>query len=201
MRSFLVLSVALSFTVSTVAAQATPPTPSRWTLSTGPEWGYPSLWGLRVRADYDLVGRTSPVRLRLQAGALWGPTQRFYRATGAGSVFYGSDQTVDLTFGVVAAISPVPRARISPYLTMGVLASQAWSHGWSAARNAGGEVFGYRAEGTRMSGDIIITPGLGIRANIGGRSFQIEVRRLYGRNSDAFGMRNSLTFGTTVPFE
>lgn len=201
MRPLLVLSFALSFVSSTAPAQTIPPTPSRWTLSAGPEWGFPSLWGLRVRADYDLVGRTSPVRLRLQAGALWGPTQRFYHAFGGGSEYYGMDQTVDLTFGVVAAISPVPRARMSPYLTIGVLARQAWSHGWTQARNAAGSTFSAIPEATRMFGDVIIPVGLGIRANIGGRSFQLEIRRLYGGNSQGFGMRNSLTFGTSLPFE
>src|SRR6267378_176099 len=128
MRSLLILSIALLSAATNGAAQ----TPSRWTISAGPEWTvYRGFWGVRLRADYDLLKQNSPFQLRMQGGARWGPTQSYqssYVIVG-GSVM-GQEQTVDLMFGVVGAISPLPRARFSPYVTAGVLARQAWSHGW-----------------------------------------------------------------------
>ncbi len=197
MPSFIVLFLALSFVSSTAVAQTTPQTPSRWTLSAGREWSRtPNLWGLRLRADYDLVGQHSPVRLQLQMGTLWGPTQFFFHSFGSPGYttsYMGSDQTIDLTFGVVAAITPVPRARVAPYFTFGVLARQSWSYGWSRwSSSVVGGTF-ETPERLRALGAISAVPGLGVRARIGQRTYQFEYRWLANRHS--------ATFGTRLPFE
>src|SRR6266576_253722 len=99
MRSFLVLSLALPFAFSIVAAQNIPSTPSRWTLSAGPEWlrrtstGY--LWGVRLRAEYDLTRPQRAFGLRLEGAALWGPTQNYFFQSSAGSE-WGFEQTADI---------------------------------------------------------------------------------------------------------
>ena len=187
MRLFIV-GAALLFT-TTAGAQ------TRWTLSAGPEWSsVPNVWGMRLRADYDLVGRRSPLRIALLGGARWGPTQTFRQSLGSGSSFYGSDQSVDLTFGAVAAFTPVPRARVSPYLTFGVLARQTWSYGWSRwTSGVDGSLLLDQPERFRTVGQIFSSLGLGVRAKIAGRMFQVEIRRVYDFTS--------LTFGTSLPFE
>jgi hypothetical protein len=193
MRPFLVLFAALLLTSSSGTAQTT----SRWTLSAGPEWtsGIANLWGVRLRADYDLIGQHSPLRFQLQGGARWGPTQIFshsFPAFGGGShsSVVGSDQTVDLTVGVVAAITPIPRARVAPYFTFGVLARQVWSYGWTRWTHPEGTFTD--PERFRAFGGIVTVPGLGVRARIGGRSLQFEYRWL--------DKLHSTTFGTKLPF-
>lgn len=92
MRLFIV-GIAVLFTTSGAAQ-------SRWTLSAGPEWSeFRSLWGLRFRADYDLLNQQSPLQLRLQSSARWGPTQGFRYSLGPLGTAFGEDQTVDVTLG------------------------------------------------------------------------------------------------------
>ena len=64
----LVLGVALLIT-TTAAAQ------SRWIVSAGPQWNplTNQIAGL-LRAEYDVLRPDRPLRLRLEAGGLWGPT-------------------------------------------------------------------------------------------------------------------------------
>src|SRR5437762_14309682 len=96
---------------SPVAAQ------SRWTFSAGPEWtptfgGH--FYGGRLRAEYDLLTPTKPLRLRLEAATFWSPTQNYFATYLDGSSVYGFNQAVDLTLGLSAALSRLPRARFSP---------------------------------------------------------------------------------------
>src|SRR5258705_7611807 len=54
---------------------------SRWILSAGPEWtpyyGANQFIGGRVRGEYDLLGPTKPLRLRLELGGYWEPSQTY----------------------------------------------------------------------------------------------------------------------------
>src|SRR6266581_6021246 len=54
---------------------------SRWTLSAGPEWapyyGANQFIGGRVRGEYDLLVPTKPLRLRLELGGYWEPSQTY----------------------------------------------------------------------------------------------------------------------------
>ncbi len=187
MRLFIV-SIALLLTTTVGAAQ------TRWTLSAGPEWT-PTVsgqfWGGRLRAEYDLTRPTSPFRLRLEAGTFWSPTQSFFASYLDGSSYGGFKQSVDLTIGLSAAISPLPRARFSPYIMMGVYARQSWSHGANSFRNADGSLAWSSPERSRTYGDLLAQVGIGIRARIGGHTFQLEMRN--------FGTR-SLTLGKNLPF-
>ena len=187
MRLFIVGVAVFLVTTAGVAQQ-----PSRWTLSAGPEWSrIPSIWGLRVRADYDLVGRNSPFRVGLLAGGSWGPTQAFRDPIGSGSYYSGVNQRLDLTFGVTTALTPLPRARVSPYFTFGVVARQVWINGtsvWESPITPSSFV-----ERSHTVGQITSTMGWGIRARIARRLFQVEIRTLYDVRF--------LTIGTSLPFE
>ena len=187
MRLFIV-GTALLFSISTTAAAQ-----SRWTFSAGPEWEqFPQskLWGLRLRAEYDLTKPTSIFGLRLEGGARWGPTQGYFFESGPFRV-RGSEQRMDLMLGLSGGLSPFPRARFSPYVTMGIFGRQKWMQGSS---------FDY--DSTKLSwdapyssstnGDIMGTLGVGVRARLAGRSFQLELRRVHSYNG--------LTFGTRLPF-
>jgi len=190
MRWFLVLSCAFLLS-SESAAQA----PSRWTLSAGPEWTpSPSnsrFYGGRLRAEYDLLTPTSPFRLRLDAGTFWSPTQSYYASYLDGSSTFGFDQTVDLTFGLSAAVAPLPRARFSPYVMLGLYARQSWSHRATSFSNPDGSLAWNVPENSRTYGDLLAQTGIGFRARIGDRMFQLEMRRF---------RRRSLTLGTNLPF-
>jgi len=187
MRWFLVLGFAFLLAGSSAAQ-----TPSRWTLSAGPEWsGWwwgTHLWGVRLRAEYDLAKPSSVVGLRLEGGARWGPTQSYFHQFGSRSVS-GFDQTTDIMLGFSGAISPFPRARLSPYITMGVFGRQVWRGGATFVRDS---TFPSYNLPHSSHGDIMATLGLGLRARLGGRSFQLELRRIH--------YNNSLTFGTRLPF-
>jgi hypothetical protein len=197
MRSVLVLPVALSFVFGIAAAQdtsLTSPTPSRWTFSAGPEWT-PTFsnrfYGARVRAEYDLIKPTGPLRLRFEAGGFWSPTQSFSgRYFIDSGTFGGMRQTFDFTVGLSASITPLPRARFSPYLTMAAVARQTWNRQSSWRQNADGS-FQFFPLTTGSFGDVVLQPGIGIRARIAGRLFQLELRHYRNR---------SLTLGTQLPF-
>src|SRR6267378_306139 len=99
MRWLLVLAFAF-FLATNSAAQ----TPTRWTLSAGPEWSSTlrtgHFYGGRLRAEYDLITPTSPFRLRLEAGGFWSPTQSYFGNRIDGSYYYGASQSVDLSCGL-----------------------------------------------------------------------------------------------------
>ena len=191
MRLF-IISAALLFSLATTAVAQ-----SRWTVSAGPEWAETRVsWGLRLRADYDLLRQDRPFQLRLQGGGRWGPTHQYNGSYAiVGGSFAGEEQTVDLTFGVVAAISPLPRARFSPYVTGGVLGRQEWSRGWSFVTYSDGSSSGSRTPRSWTYGDVFFVAGVGTRARLGGRMFQLEFRRF-----PFSGLTNGLTLGTTLPF-
>jgi hypothetical protein len=189
MRWSLVVSVTLLLP-SSIAAQ----TPSRWTFSAGPEWRQwwgTRLWGIRLRAEYDLTRPSSVFGLRLEGGARWGPTQSYFSESGSRSVG-GVDQMTDIMLGFSGAISPFPRGRLSPYVTMGVFGRQTWDRGSFFLRDTTAALSWNRPYSSDTRGDIIATVGLGLRARLGGRSFQLEIRRIHSNNG--------LTFGTRLPF-
>ena len=194
MRSFLVLSLTLSCTLRTAAAQEITPTPSRWTISAGPEWRSSELlghfWGMRLRAEYDLTRPSRVFGLRLEGGARWGPTQsRFYES---GSFSQGAvDQTTDLMLGVSGSFSPFPKARVSPYVTLGVHGRQMWNRGSYFIHDT--SFISYdRPYSSQTRGDIIAALGIGLRFRLGGHSFQLELRNVHGDHG--------LTFGSRLPF-
>src|SRR6266568_1480289 len=172
MRRLFVLSVLLLFSATAGLAQ------SRWTLSVGPEWTKVtptiSWWGMRLRAEYDLIKPPSVFGLRLEGGARWGPNQHFFSESSSRTEF-GAEQQMDLMLGFTGSLSPLPRARFSPYVAMGIFGRQMWRRG---SRFTQDSVFG--------------TLGLGLRARISGRSFQLELREIYNH----YG----LSFGTRLPF-
>src|SRR5256885_14747192 len=173
MRLFIVGAVLL---LSTTTAQAT----SRWTLSAGPEWQpYVSgqLIGGRIRGEFDLLKQDKPFRLRMELGTYWEPTQDdFVTSPVDGSTFSRTRQTMDVSFGFSAAVSPLPRARFAPYITLGVLARQIWIRGFDARfPAAGGQPTYSRFSGTL--GELAYPVGFGIRARIGSRVLQFELRR------------------------
>lgn len=184
MRLFIV-GAALLLT-STAAAQ------SRWTLSTGPEWtphGTP-MWGARFRAEYDLTRPNSVFGVRLETGARWSPTQTYFFP--AGPVFsasWSTQQRLDLMLGLNASLSPIPRARVSPYVSMGVFGRQQWTHG---SYYIAGETSPTTSSLSTTRGDIVTTLGVGLRLRLGGHAFQLELR---GVQTEL-----GLTLGTRIPF-
>ncbi len=189
----IIAGVAFVLCTTTAVAQQ----PSRWTVSAGPEWtplNYSHFFGGRLRAEYDLIAPTSPFRLRLEAGTFWSPSQGYAANFIDGSSVVGSKQIADLTLGISAAFTPLPRAWISPYLTMAALARQDWSRGSAVLRNPDGSLASTYAQQSQTRGEIFLAPGIGIRARIAGHMF-LEMRSL-----QAVGNRRSVTFGTTLPF-
>jgi hypothetical protein len=178
----LIVGFAVFFTTTAVAQ-------SRWTLSAGPEWGF-SVGG-RLRAEYDVFKPAAPLRLRLELGGYWEPTQNQYGTyvTGGNGEFAGSRQSVDLTFGVAASLTPLPNARVAPYVTLGIMAQQMWRHG---------DYFITTPDASRSGtfsgslGRMIVPLGLGMRARMGSRMVQIEMRR--------WEQRSALLVGTSLPF-
>jgi len=186
MRLF-IIGAALLIT-TTAAAQ------TRWTFSAGPEWGRVtpanSVWGMRLRAEYDLTRPNSIFGLRLEGGARWGPTQSYFYQSGPRSEG-GAEQRMDLMLGLSAGLSPFPRARFSPYVTMGVFGRQLWRQGSLFVHDS--TFFSRDVPNLKYSrGDIVATLGLGLRARVSGRPFQLELRRIYDHNG--------VTFGTRLPF-
>ncbi len=168
---------------SPVAAQ------SRWTLSAGPEW-WTSVGG-RVRGEYDLIKPDRPVRVRFELGGYWEPTQNYFgtyvvRENGS---YLGSRQAVDLAFGVTASLTPLPRARVAPYVSIGVLARQVWAHGWNSITTPDTNT---SATYSGTIGQMIAPYGLGVRARLGAHLFQVEMRRVEHRTA--------LLVGTSLPF-
>lgn len=182
----LIVGAALLFT-TTAAAQ------SRWTVSTGPEWsrGIPALrtWGLRARAEYDLTKPNSVFGLRFETGARWSPTQSYFYSSGFDTQS-GMEQRVDLMLGLNASLSPIPHARVSPYVTFGVFGRQEWMHGsWSYGSGSNSWTSPLHSI-TR--GDMIGAFGGGLRFRLGGHAFQMEYRWIHSQAG--------LTFGTRLPF-
>ena len=189
MRLFIVGAALLLFTNASAAQ-------SRWTLSAGPEWR-PYLDGQflggRMRGEFDLLKADKPFRLRVELGGYWEPTQdRFGTSVIDGSTYSQTRQTVDLSLGFSAAVTPLPRARFAPYLTLGILARQSWIRGAYARFPSGGQPTYSRFSGTL--GDFTYPVGLGVRARIARRALQFELRRFLGGN------RNALMAGTSFPF-
>lgn len=187
MRFFIVGAVFLI--TSAAAAQ------SRWTVSAGPEWtpvGSGAFYGARVRAEYDLIKPTGPLRLRFEAGGFWSPTQSYYGSYSIPDLgsFGGTRQIFDLQFGLSAALTPLPRARFSPYVVMAVVARQSWRRGSGWVQTPSAPLQYTRSRYSAR--DILLQPGIGIRARIAGRMFQVEMRR--AEHSNALLIGTSLSF-------
>lgn len=177
----LIVSVAF-FVTSTAAAQ------SRWTVSTGPEWSRGEIaalrtWGWRFRAEYDLTRPNSVLGLRLESGARWSPTQGYRWNSFIGTVS-GTEQKFDVMLGFNTSLSPMPQARVSPYFTAGIFGRQQWIHGSRSDVNSPPPPVS-----TQTHGDIIGAFGVGLRARLGGRTFQSEYRRLHSQASVMLGTR------------
>lgn len=189
MRLF-IAGLALLFTTSASAQ-------SRWTLSAGPEWTLGFVGG-RVRGEYDLIKPTQPLRLRLELGGYWEPSQTYaYNYTLLDGGVAGWKQSVDLTFGLSAALTPIPRARIAPYVTFGVLARQSWKNG-SQFLYSGGTTTVSKISGT--AGDMLFPVGVGLRARIASHMFQVEMRGLATTPQLSNHQTHALMIGTNLPF-
>jgi hypothetical protein len=189
MRRLFIVFVVSFVVASTGAAQ------SRWTFSAGPEWtpfANGRFYGGRVRVEYDMINPTSPLRLRLETGGFWSPTQSYNGSfVIAGGTFGGERQVFDLTFGLSAAITPLPKARFSPYVVMAAVARQSWTRG-SGWVQYPGSAPQYFPQATNSVGDLLLQPGIGIRARVARRVFQLEWRH--------FEHISTLTLGTHLPF-
>jgi hypothetical protein len=182
MRVF--IGAALLFTTTAASAQ------TRWTLSAGPEWGGRSLGG-RLRAEYDVIKPDRPLRLRLEVGGYWEPTQNYfgsYVLIENGS-YMGSRQAVDVGFGVSASFTPLPRARFAPHVSIGVLARQVWAHGWNSITTPDTNT---SRTYSGSYGQMIVPMGFGVRTRLGAHLLQVEMRRVE--------QRTALLLGTNLPF-
>ena len=187
MRLFIV-SAALLFSLSTTAVAQ-----SRWTVSAGPEfmrWDpRVHMWGMRVRAEYDLTKPASVFGLRLEGGVLWSHPQSWHVESGAPRQG-GVDQTTDIMLGLSGAITPFPKARVSPYISLGVFGRQVWRHGSFFIHDP--TLPSYESSYLRSSRGVMATLGLGLRVRLAGRSFQLELRAIQDHSD--------LTLGTRLPF-
>jgi hypothetical protein len=188
-----IAGVVLLFVTSTAAAQ------SRWTFSAGPEWTGVApktyVWGMRLRAEYDLTRPARIFGLRLEGAALWSPTQSYFNSGSSPGYTYslgGTEQRADLMLGVTGSFSPLPRARFAPYATMGIYGRQQWTYGSRFYNSSLTGSYGGGPPSTMSRGDIIGAVGLGLRMRIAGHAFQLEYRRIHGSSG--------LTFGTRLPF-
>jgi hypothetical protein len=154
------------------------------------------LTGGQLRAEYSLTPLERVVGLRVHLGTFWTPTQSYSTPSilyGEGSTFEGVGQTALLDLGVTGSITPWPRGRVSPYVVAGVAALQNWSYGSGYYRRADGTPAAAIPPGSRTRGDFGVIVGAGLRARVGGRLVQLELRRLSGRLS-------TLGLGTTLHF-
>ncbi len=94
--------------------------------------------------------------------------------------------------GLSASLSPIPNAPLAPYAALGIFGRQLWTQGSGFFRDRSTSYFQTSPKRSLSRGDIIASLGVGLRARLGGRSFQLELRRIYGHNG--------LTFGTRLPF-
>lgn len=189
MRLFIVS--ALLLVTTSAAAQ------SRWTVSVGPEFhnnwqvALPRVWGVRARAEYDLIRPNTVFGLRFETSGRWSPNQSYSYSNFDGSSSYSATQQMfDLMVGFNASVSPLPRARFSPYVSAGVYGIQQWLR-WSRSEQTGS--FGY-VRPPRTDSRLVLAGslGVGLRMRVGGRAFQLEYRNIYNQTS--------LTFGTRIPF-
>jgi len=181
-RLFIVSATLLCATAATAAAQ------SRWTFSAGPEWVSTfsgNRYSARVRSEYDLMRADRPLRLRMEIGGRWEPTRTYGGTLPDGTRLGGSFQSVDLTLGFTAALTPVPHARFAPFVAIGALGRQTWTRGETAQRAPDGTVT--TSSGSRTLGDIVVPLGLGLRARLWRHTFQLEMRRMEGRNAALIG--------------
>src|SRR5688572_29651791 len=154
----LIVGTALLF-ATTASAQ------SRWTLSTGPEWrpySVARLWRVRFRAEYDVTTLNITFGINLENGTRRSPTQSYWFPAGNGS-FGGTEQRLDLMLGVNASLSPVPHARVSPYVTFGVFGRQQWTNG---SRFNLGETNSSQPKSSYSAGDILTSMGIGLRLRL-----------------------------------
>jgi len=146
---------------------------------------------MRLRAEYDLTRPSSVFGLRLEAGALWTPTQSYFFQSGSRTQG-GVDQSSDIMLGLSASITPFPRARVSPYVTLGIFGRQMWRQGSYFVQDPSLLSYNQQPHFSYSRGDIIPTLGLGLRVRLGGQSFQLELRQIRDHGD--------LTFGARLPF-
>ena len=191
MRFFIVGAVSLILITTSAAAQ------SRWTVSVGPEWrpgsspSLPRFWGMRARAEYDLTRPNRVFGLRLETSGHWSPASSYSSGFPDGSgTWGGTRQAFDIMLGFNASISPLPRARFSPYVTAGVFGMQEWFQSSSYQTGSNAYVRPLRTY-SRLA--MVGALGFGLRMRLVGRTFQLEYR---GTSNH----RGGLTFGTRLPF-
>ena len=166
------VTAALAFVSAIAPAQIATPakTPGPVVLALGPARGRGGA-GLHLRAEYYLTQRERLVSLRAEVGGRWAPTQAF----------------LDVTVGLAAILTPLPTATFSPYLVTGIVAIQSWS-----GKPDGSPVFPGSQHvsfiGADFTGGVL---GLGLRARLGNRVFQLEARRLE--------TTRALTLGVALP--
>ena len=181
---WLLVGSCVALVVSPVQVRSqTPSDSNRLGLAFGSSWSrQPRLIGLQLRATYDLTPRDRMLSFRAEAGGRWTPTQAFTTGSilyGEGSSYTGCAQSADLSLGVAAVLTPLPKARISPSLVMGVAAVQSWRGGNGYYRMPDGTpVASATPLFSRTRGALAVTPGLGIRFRLGHRVFQLEARRV-----------------------
>ncbi len=151
--------------------------------------------GAQLRAEYSLTPVECVVGLRLDLGAFWTPAQRYSFPSALydqGATAEGVGQSTVLNLGVTGAITPWPRARVSPYVVAGLAALQTWTHGSAYYRSADGTAAWFLPPGSGGHNTRAIV-GAGLRVRVGERLWQLEARELRGSLS-------AITLGTTLHF-
>jgi hypothetical protein len=171
MRSTLPLVLLAVLPSVTLTAQDAPKTPP-WSFAVGPAWDY-SLTGINGRAEYSVM-RDRWFGLRLETGLFWTPDQSILRP-----FFWGFGQAAHVNAGLLAVVSPLPRRRFSPYVTMGVAAVQSWSSIWGTTINPIDGTSYFSGPRSHSRGEYTAVAGLGLRLRVGDRPFKVELRR-YG---------------------
>ena len=165
---------ALALVSAIAPAQIATPakTPGPVLLALGPARGRGGA-GLHLRAEYYLTQRERLVSLRAEVGGRWTPTQAF----------------LDVTVGLAAILTPLPTATFSPYLVTGIVAVQSWSRGKPDGSLVSPASQHVSAIGADFTGGVL---GVGLRARLGNRVFQLEARHLE--------TTRALTLGMALPF-
>jgi hypothetical protein len=166
-------------------------------LSAGPGRTFGGqLTGLHVRAEYSLSPLERVVGARLHLGVFWTPTQGYSSPSalyGEGSTFEGFGQSAHLDLGITGSVTPWPRARVSPYVVVGVAALQQWRYGSGYYRRADGTMAASFPPRMIARGGFTAVVAAGLRLRVGGHLWLVEARQLPGVQS-TFSLGTALRF-------
>jgi len=190
----LVSSLIFPAVVRSQEAQVVAPR-ERLVLSAGAGSTVRQFVGMRLGAEYNLTRLDRVLGVRLHLSGFWTPSQTVSQPSilyGDGSRFIGFGQQSDLDVGVTASLAPWPRAHLTPYVLGGVAALEQWISGSGYYRRADGTIAA-AAPLRNARGMFTAVVGAGLRARIGARLWQLELRELPGSQS-------AVSLGTAIRF-